>query len=272
MAVLSTYETFTGRKLFAFRMVDRFAAAMETQGPFPPLIGGLRFYLSERTDHPNQHKYDPPREVLFWRSASGAYLTGGEFLGPTSTDPTHALGPGSYTFVTRSDYYEPSTIPVAQWPPEKPIEADLLPKPAYPIPAPTSGPPGVGLTILRGTLCRFDGSPQEAQPVNLKLRDPGWTIPKGWVQRKDDLHVETTTSVFGEWMLILRDQARMQTGKRQDDFDADLTVGGSTRLMIVTAGREQTLPVLRCGEPRRTSSAVRSPESVSPTMSRPEQL
>ena len=234
MAVLPKYETFAGRPLFAFRVVDRFAAELGTLGDFPPIIGALRFFLAERADI--GRKYDPPRELLFWQSAAGNFLTGGDMLGAKKGDPTLNLATGgNYKIQTRSDYYQTAEIDV-NWPPANLVEKDLLPSPAYPFPDATSSPPGFGATLFRGALFQPDGVPKSGAAVSVEVATNDFEIPADW------LLSQTKTGETGEWALALPDERRLRIHgppERKPQFGADLKVDGAViHSLMVNAGRE----------------------------------
>jgi hypothetical protein len=200
MAVVQSYETFVGRQVFTFRLVDQFAFFLRTQGPYPPLVGTVRIFVTQRTDI--GRSYDPEREVLVWPNAMGCFLTGGDVLPANSGDPSFVLAAGTYKMRIESDFYLPDELTVT-WPPVGVIEEKLFPTPAYPFPDFTANPAGMGTTMIRGCLFAPDGTPRVGVAVSVSIQEPLWAIPAEWPFAK------AKTNDKGEWLLMLPDQREM---------------------------------------------------------------
>ena len=200
MAVLQSYETFTSRQIFTFRLVDQFAVCLRTQGPYPRVLGPVRMFVTERTDA--GRAYDPEREVMVWTNATGCFLTGGDVLPANSGDPSFGLAAGTYKMRIENDFYLPTEFAV-NWAPPATIEVTLFPSAAYPFPDLTANPAGMGVTMIRGCLFTSDGTPKADAAVSVAIQEDFWAIPADWPL------AQATTSEQGEWLLVLPDQREM---------------------------------------------------------------
>lgn len=200
MAVVQSYETFAARRVFSFRLVDQFAAAARTQGPYPSVIGRIRMLVMERTDI--GRVYDPQRELEIWRNATGYYLTGGDVLPAAASAPPLVLGAGTYKIRIESEYYLPAEFAV-NWPLEATSEVPLFPTPAYPFPDLTANPIGMGLTMTRGCVFAPDGKPKAGADVSVEIQELDWTIPADWPL------AQAKSNSNGEWVLVLPEQREM---------------------------------------------------------------
>lgn len=180
-------ERFTATPLGAVTLVDEFARLRGTRGPFPPLVGPVRFTLVEELTGDGARPLDPPLLVRAEVSRSGVYLFADEVRvgerGAALRFPS-----GNFRLRVESDFYQTAEeviffpFELSQMPTLR-----LSPSPAYPFPDLTAGKEP--LTLLYGGLFEVGGGGPVAgaevvvvDPANNWPFGRGLTGPKGdWV-------------------------------------------------------------------------------------------
>lgn len=152
------FERFTATPLGAVTVVDEFARLRGTRGPFPPLVGPVRFTLVEEITDNGPVPLDPPLRVRAEVNPSGVYLFTDEVT--VGDRLVFRFPAGIFRLRVESDFYQTLEqvivfpIDLSQMPTLR-----LLPGPAYPFPDLTVGQNP--LTLLYGTLFEPGG----AQPI-----------------------------------------------------------------------------------------------------------
>lgn len=167
MAGERIYERFNHASTWVLGAMDLFAAARTQKTVIPPILGAVRFFVTERLTNPAS-TYDPPLEFVSWTNPSGFFLFSGE-VRKRGGAGTVALGPGRYRWRVESDHYQPIEFD-DDWPPvevenktfyDKNKDLKFLPGPAYPFPDFFVNQRALAVTTLRGSLFTAGGKPIE---------------------------------------------------------------------------------------------------------------
>lgn len=186
MAVI--FERFTATPLGAVTLIDEFAQLRGTRGPFPTLVGPVRFTLVEDISN-GSTPLDPPLRLRAEVSPTGVYLFSNEVTagnGPALRFPT-----GRFRLRIESDYYQ-SLEEEMDFPldlADMPV-LNMKPSAAYPFPDLTVGQST--LTLLYGSLFEIGGGkPIEGAVVTIILPVNDWPFNS------------CVTGPNGDWVLVI---------------------------------------------------------------------
>jgi hypothetical protein len=201
VAVAARYERVTHTPIYALGVVDVFARETHTVGPFPPVLGELRFLMTRRLG-PAPEDFTPPREMVTARNRGGFFLFSGALVPRAGSAEVPVLIPGRYRWRVESTYYSPAEGE-AEWPPESGRFPDLglLPGAAYPFPDLSGSLHSRGPTVVRGGAFNLDGSGVAGAEVSLEppLTDTQWP----------EKLARFITGEDGGWVLVLPDRRRI---------------------------------------------------------------
>ena len=168
------FERFTAVAMRAITLVDRFAQLRGTRGPFPTVMGDIRFLLLARIGENGPRPFDPPLRLRPLKNPSGVYLFQRDAA--VGAGPAVAIAPGRYLVRIEGDFYQPleEEIDFPLDPPEA-LTLSLLPGPAYPFPDLTLKQNR--LTLLRGGLFEI-GGPKPIAGATVSILEPvgDWPI------------------------------------------------------------------------------------------------
>jgi hypothetical protein len=183
-----TFERFTATPLGAVTLVDKFAQLRGTRGPFPPLVGAVRFTLVEQiSDGPIL--LDPPFRLSAEISPTSVYIFSNEVT--TGAGPVLRFPTGRFRLRIESDFYQSLELELdfPLDPANMPI-LNLKPSAAYPFPDLTVGQST--LTLLYGGLFEIGGGkPIEGAVVTIVLPDNDWPFNS------------SVTGPNGDWALVM---------------------------------------------------------------------
>jgi hypothetical protein len=236
-------------RFVALGVVDGLARALRTAGEVPPPLGEIACDIVGRTADPGR-PFDPPRRLWTFRNASGFLILDGTYTVGRGGH-RQMLGEGTYLVRARGAYYQDTAFTL-RWPPpdgvtrllpimdENPVNVELRPGAAYPLPDVTTARFQLGPTILRGSLYKASGEPLPAVTVELRepqVEQPPFLAPQGLplVTRSQWPFLKATSDSRGNWILVLPD-------RRYLDNTPELLPGEDPP--------EITRPmILRCGPP-----------------------
>lgn len=186
MAVI--FERFTATPLSAVTLVDEFAQLRRTRGPFPPLVGAVRFTLVEQIAEQST-PLDPPFRLRTQLSPTGVYLFSDEVI--IGNDTVIRFPAGRFRLRIESDFYQTleEVLDFPLDPANMPI-FNLKPSHAYPFPDLSLGQST--LTILYGSLFEIGGrQPVEGAVVTIILPENNWPFNS------------CVTGPNGDWVLVI---------------------------------------------------------------------
>jgi hypothetical protein len=198
----------------ALGVIDGLARALRMAGDVPPPLGSIECQILRRTA-PQPRTFDPPLVLWTFRNATGFVIADGTYVHEDNAAVRRVLGEGVYDIRVRGEYYQDREFTLA-WPlppgetritlnePGSPVNIQLLPGPAYPLPDVTLARLQLGPTIIRGSLFAASGDPLIGVQVEI-INPPAFLAPPELppLVAADWPFFESRTSDRGDFVLLL---------------------------------------------------------------------